>query len=74
MKILDVCETQLKACAQFQFQGWTVSMSTIFKGVEVCAWNSENSHEIVGASVEDVVNLILWQGLKAKNKTSFTSL
>ena len=73
MRIVDVVETPLAACAQFQFQGWTVSMSTIFKGVPVCAFNDENADEIEGSTVEEVINSILIHGLKAKDKTSFIS-
>lgn len=73
MRIVDVAETPLAACAQFQFQGWTVSMSTIFKGVPVSAWNNENADEIEGSTVEEIINSILIRSLKAKNKTSFIS-
>ena len=41
--IIDITNTKIKACAQFQYKGWTVSMSTIFKAerVEVLIWKNE---------------------------------
>ena len=34
MRIVDVTENNINACCQFEFRGWTVSVSTIFKKIE----------------------------------------
>lgn len=73
MRIIDVVQTPIAACAQFEFQGWTISMSTIFKTVRVAAWNHENADEFEAATVEEIIVLILTRGLKSKNKASFVT-
>ena len=57
MRIIDVEENAVKACCQFNYHGWTVSVSTIFKS-NVIAWNKENGDEIEGATVQDVIDKI----------------
>lgn len=71
MKIINVESQPVSACAQFKFQGWTVSMSTIFKGTSICAWNDQNGDEIEGRTVESVLNQIIMRGLGAVDKTTF---
>jgi len=58
MRIVDVAENNIKACCQFEFRGWTVSVSTIFKASKVLAWNA--LHQMIECdTVEQVLEEIL---------------
>ncbi len=58
MKIVDVANQPVQAAAQFAYKGWTISMSTIFKNVDVYAWNGVHNIEFKGHTVEYVINQI----------------
>lgn len=72
MKILSVGGEDVKAAASFDYHGWTVSFSTIFKG-PVMAWNNKNADEIEGRTVQEVLDHILKRGLFCSDNTTFTS-
>lgn len=55
MQILNINGDNIKACCQFQYKGYTVSISTIFND-PVIAFNE--SSELVSDTVEKVINLI----------------
>ena len=58
-KIINMLE-DVQACAQFEYKGWTISMSTIVrKGrVEVLAWKDEDkSFNTVQEAIEYINNL-----------------
>jgi hypothetical protein len=57
MGIYDVVGNNIKACAQFEYKGWTVSMSTIFQG-DVLAWDKDQIDTLEAATVEDILALI----------------
>ena len=57
MGIYDVVGNNIKACAQFQYKGWTVSMSTIFRG-DVLAWDKDEIDTLEGATVENILTQI----------------
>ena len=71
MRIVDVVESPVKACCQFEFHGWTVSASTILKNVNVCAWNTENGDEIEGLTVQEVVDKIIIRAIQNDVTNSF---
>ena len=56
MRIVDVMDNDIRACAQFEYKGWIVSMSTIFKGVSVYVF--KDGYELECKSVEQAIDLI----------------
>ena len=56
MRIVDVMDNDIRACAQFEYKGWIVSMSTIFKGVGVYVF--KDGYELECKSVEQAIDLI----------------
>ena len=56
MRIVDVMDNGIRACAQFEYKGWIVSMSTIFKGVSVYVF--KDGYELECKSVEQAIDLI----------------
>ena len=56
MRIVDVIDNDIRACAQFEYKGWIVSMSTIFKGVSVYVF--KDGYELECRSVEQAIDLI----------------
>lgn len=59
MRIIDAGECSVNACAQFEYKGWTVSMSTILNKsrVEVLVFNNELS-EMVFTTVEEAIDFL----------------
>lgn len=58
MRIVDVTENNIKACCQFEFRGWTISVSTIFETSKVLAWNA--LYQMIACdTVEQVLEEIL---------------
>ena len=57
MRIINVNSENVQAAAQFEYKGWTISMSTIMrKGrVEVLAWKD---HDKTFNSVQDAIAYI----------------
>ena len=55
MIIIDMFGQPTKACAQFQYKGWTVSMSTVMRGKHVLAWCDYCVDGIEATTVEDVL-------------------
>ena len=45
MRIVDVMDNDIRACAQFEYKGWIVSMSTI-KGVGVSVYVVKDGYEL----------------------------
>lgn len=56
MNIMDVGGQDIKACAQFQYKGWTISFSTIFRGASVFAF--KDTEELIFQSVENAIEAI----------------
>ena len=56
MRIVDVMDNDIRACAQFEYKGWIVSMSTIFKGVSVYVFKDVYALEC--KSIEQAIDLI----------------
>lgn len=56
MRIVDIMDNDISACAQFEYKGWIVSMSTIFKGVSVYAF--KDGYELECTSVKQAIELI----------------
>ena len=56
MRIVDVMDNDIRACAQFEYKGWIVSMSTIFKGVGVYVF--KDGYALECKSVEQAIDLI----------------
>ena len=56
MRIVDVMDDDIRACAQFEYKGWIVSMSTIFKGVSVYVF--KDGYRLECKSVEQAIDLI----------------
>lgn len=56
MRIVDVRENNIKACCQFEFRGWTVSVNTISE--TVLAWTALYQM-IVCDTVEQVLEEII---------------
>ena len=71
MRIVDVVEAPVKACCQFDFHGWTISVSTIFSNCTVQAWNDQNNNEIEGLTVQEVIDKIIIRAIENKTTTSF---
>lgn len=60
MRIVDVADDNIKACCQFEFRGWTVSVSTIFKKSTVRAWKWNAMHQMIECNtVEQVLEEII---------------
>ena len=58
MRIIDVAENNIKAYCQFEFRGWTVTVSTIFKKSKVVALRTV--HQMIeGDTVEQVLEEII---------------
>ena len=58
MRIVDVVDNDIRACAQFEYKGWIVSMSTIFKGVGVSVSVFKDGYALECKSVEQAIELI----------------
>lgn len=58
MRIVDVRENNIKACCQFEFRGWTVSVNTIHEGSTVIAWTALHQM-MVCDTVEQVLEEII---------------
>ena len=58
MRIVDVMDNDIRACAQFEYKGWIVSMSTIFKGVGVSVSVFKDGYALECKSVEQAIELI----------------
>jgi hypothetical protein len=58
MRIVDVMDKDIRASAQFEYKGWIVSMSTIFKGVGVSVYVFKDGYELECKSVEQAIELI----------------
>jgi hypothetical protein len=58
MRIIDAGECSVNACAQFEYKGWTVSMSTILnkRRVEVLVFN--DLCDMACNTVEDAIKFI----------------
>ena len=56
MRIVDVMDKDIRASAQFKYKGWIVSMSTIFKGVNVYVFKDVYALEC--KSIEQAIDLI----------------
>ena len=56
MRIVDVMDNDIRACAQFEYKGWIVSMSTIFKGGGVYVF--KDGYALECKSVEQAIDLI----------------
>ena len=58
MRIVDVMDNDIRACAQFEYKGWIVSMSTIFKGVGVSVSVFKDVYALECKSIEQAIDLI----------------
>ena len=60
MRIVDVMDDDIRACAQFEYKCWIVSMSTIFKGVGVgvSVYVFKDGYRLECKSVEQAIDLI----------------
>ena len=57
-KIINILslEPELKTCAQFDYRGFVISMSTAFKkNPEIAAWSKDNSEEGLFATVQEAI-------------------
>ena len=55
-QIIDMDNEQVKACCQFEYKGFTISISTIFKCSAVGVFNDTNDQYV--DTLQDAFNLI----------------
>lgn len=57
MEIFDIVGASVSAVANFQYKGYTVSMSTIFQHPSVLFYN-DDGFDMTASSVEDAIQKI----------------